>query len=125
MAEIEAAVKADAGINFDDYEMLVHLSEAANHQLRMSELGERLLHSRSRLTQRVDRLTKRGLVRRHKSGDDKRGTYAVLTDEGLSVLEQAAPDHLRAVRTALFAKLSPAQVRAGSAIFAAIDLAEQ
>ncbi len=120
MAEVEAAVKADAGINFDDYEVLVHLSEADDHELRMSDLGDRLLHSRSRLTQRVDRLTKKGFVRRHKSAEDRRGTYAVLTDEGLAILQKAAPDHLRAVRTALFDKLDADLVRTGCNLFAAI-----
>lgn len=125
MAEVEAAVKADSGINFDDYEVLVHLSEADDHELRMSDLGDRLLHSRSRLTQRVDRMAKKGFVRRHKSAEDGRGTYAVLTDDGMAILRQASPDHLRAVRTALFDKLDADLVRTGCNLFAAIHPNEQ
>ncbi len=113
MGSIEAELKADAGIGFDDYEVLVHLSETDGHRMRMSELSDRLLHSRSRLSQRVDRMEARGLVRREKCADDGRGTFAVLTDTGLTAIEIAAPQHVEAVRSALIDRLSPEQLRAG------------
>ena len=98
---IGAGLKIDAGLTLEDYEVLVHLSETPERRLRMSELSERLLHSRSRLTQRVDRMAARGLVEREKCDDDARGTWAVLTDDGFDTLAAAAPDHLRQVRRAL------------------------
>lgn len=118
LGPIEADLKDDADLTFDDYEVLVHLSEAPNRRLRMSELGERLLHSRSRLTQRVDRLASRGLVCREKCPDDKRSTFTVLTDTGFAVLEAAAPGHVASVRRHLLAKLSATDVRRGAAILA-------
>lgn len=96
--ELDAALKANADVSFDDYEVLVHLSEADQQRLRMSDISSRLLHSQSRVTQRVDRLTDRGLVQRERCTEDRRVTYAVLTEEGRSVIEMAAPDHVRQVR---------------------------
>jgi len=113
MGNIEAELKADSGIGFDDYEVLVHLSETDGHRLRMSDLSDRLLHSRSRLSQRIDRMMARGLVRREKCPEDGRGTFAVLTDEGLTTIESAAPQHVEAVRAALVDRLSPQQLRTG------------
>jgi DNA-binding MarR family transcriptional regulator len=123
LADIETALKADADIAFDDYEVLVHLSEADQRRIRMNELSELLLNSRSRLTQRVDRLAARGLVAREKCPGDKRGTFAVLTDEGFALLERVAPQHLVAVRDRLIDRLDPQQIRAGSEIFAALRAA--
>lgn len=117
LAEIEAGLKADAGITFDDYEVLVHLSEAPERSVRMSDLSERVLNSRSRLSQRIDRMAARGLVTREKCPDDKRGTFAVLTDEGFAAIANAAPEHVRVVREQLIDKLTPAQIRAGGELF--------
>ena len=98
---LDASLKAAVDMSFDDYEVLVHLSEAEQRRLRMAELSERLLYSRSRLTQRVDRLVRRGWVVREKCEDDGRGTYAVLTADGLGAIELAAPLHVADVRRAL------------------------
>ena len=98
---LDASLKAAADMAFDDYEVLVHLSEADGQRLRMTELGDRLLHSPSKVTQRVDRLGKRGWVLREKCEDDGRGTFAVLTDAGLGALEAAAPQHVADVRRLL------------------------
>lgn len=102
MTNVDASFKKAHDIGVDDYEVLVHLSEAEGHRLRMSELSAVLLHSRSRLTQRVDRLEKRSYVERQKCADDGRGTWAVLTDSGSAALKKAAPDHLVDVRTFFF-----------------------
>ena len=80
---VEGDLKADSQLGFDDYEVLVHLSEHPERQLRMSDLSERLVASKSGLTLRIDRLSKRGLVRREPCEHDKRSIFAVLTDEGL------------------------------------------
>jgi DNA-binding MarR family transcriptional regulator len=82
----------------------------------MSELSEQSLHSRSRLTQRVDRLVERGLVRREKCPEDRRGTFAVLTDEGFARIRDAAPGHVEAVRVALIDRLTPEELRTGTEI---------
>jgi DNA-binding MarR family transcriptional regulator len=80
--------------------------------MRMSELADRCLSSRSRLSHAVSRLEERGWVRRQVCPDDGRGQLAVLTDDGFTALEAAAPVHVESVRTHLFDQLSPQQVAA-------------
>jgi DNA-binding MarR family transcriptional regulator len=79
------------------YDVLVQLVEAPERRLRMSELADRVLLSRSGLTRLVDRLEREGLVRREACEDDARGLFTVLTDDGLHRLRGATPVHLRGV----------------------------
>ncbi|MEM7093210.1 MAG: MarR family winged helix-turn-helix transcriptional regulator [Actinomycetota bacterium] len=114
---ITDGLKDADNLTLDDYEVLVHLSEAPGRRLRMSELSDRLLHSQSRLTQRVDRLGARGYVCREKCPEDRRGTFACLTDEGFAALEAAAPFHLRDVRAALIDQVEPEELRVLATVF--------
>ena len=86
------------------------LSETPGRMMRMSELADRCLSSRSRLSHAVSRLEERGWVRRQVCAEDGRGQLAVLTDEGFAALEAAAPVHVESVRTHLFDQLTPEQV---------------
>jgi DNA-binding MarR family transcriptional regulator len=101
----------ETGISHAYYEILVQLSETEGRMLRMSQLAERCLSSRSRLSHAVSRLEERGWVRRQVCPDDGRGQLAVLTDEGFGALEAAAPIHVESVRTHLFDQLTPQQVQ--------------
>lgn len=89
------------GLTMADYEILVQLSEHPERRLRMSELASRTLSSRSRLSHQIDRMEKSGLVTREVCTDDKRGSFAVLTDKGWSTIVAAAPDHVASVRAHL------------------------
>jgi DNA-binding MarR family transcriptional regulator len=100
------------GISHAYYEILVALSETEGRMMRMSELADRCLSSRSRLSHAVSRLEERGWVRRQVCPDDGRGQLAVLTDDGFAALEAAAPIHVEGVRSHLFDQLSPEQVAA-------------
>src|SRR3954464_1873797 len=102
----------ETGISHAYYEVLVALSEAPGRMLRMSELADRCLSSRSRLSHAVSRLEERGWVRRQVCPDDGRGQLAVLTDEGFAALVDAAPVHVESVRRNLFDQLSAEQVAA-------------
>ena len=102
----------ETGISHAYYEILVQLSEAPCRALRMSQLAERSLSSRSRLSHAVSRLEERGWVRRQVCEEDGRGQLAVLTDEGFAALEAAAPVHVEGVRQHLFDQLTPEQVAA-------------
>jgi DNA-binding MarR family transcriptional regulator len=102
----------ETGISHAYYEILVQLSEAPCRALRMSQLAERSLSSRSRLSHAVSRLEERGWVRRQVCEEDGRGQLAVLTDEGFAALEAAAPIHVEGVRQHLFDQLTPEQVAA-------------
>lgn len=80
--------------------------------MRMSQLADRSLSSRSRLSHAVSRLEERGWVAREVCAEDGRGQLAVLTDAGFAALEAAAPVHVESVRRHLFDQLTPAQVAA-------------
>lgn len=95
---IEADLKASAGMSLGDYEVLVHLSEAKHKRMTMSELSARLYNSKSRVTQHIDRMEKRGLVSREQSPVDKRSTFAVITEQGVMAIAEASRDHVDSVR---------------------------
>lgn len=96
-----------SGISLPDYEILVYLSESPERRLRMSELAERTLSSRSRLSHQVDRLSASGLVDRQPCSDDRRGYFAVLTQHGWDFLVATAPAHVTSVREHLVDVLTP------------------
>jgi DNA-binding MarR family transcriptional regulator len=109
---LDRELTREAGIPHGYYEILVQLSETPGRMMRMSELADRCLSSRSRLSHAVSRLEERGWIRRQVCESDGRGQLAVLTDDGFEALEAAAPIHVEGVRTHLFDQLSPEQVAA-------------
>jgi DNA-binding MarR family transcriptional regulator len=108
---LDQELQRDSGIPHAYYEVLVRLSEVPGRRLRMSELADLSLSSRSRLSHAVARLEEAGWVRRETCATDRRGQVAVLTDEGFAALEAAAPGHVEGVRRHLFDQLTPQQVR--------------
>jgi DNA-binding MarR family transcriptional regulator len=94
---LEAELVAEHDLPLASYDVLVQLSEAPERRLRMTELADRVLLSRSGLTRLADRLERDGLLTRVACPSDARGTLAVLTDDGLARLEQAWPSHRRSV----------------------------
>ena len=107
---LEAELVAEQGLPLASYDVLVQLSEAPDRSLRMTELADRVLLSRSGLTRLADRLERDGLLRREACPSDARGTLAVLTDAGLQRLEQAWPTHRAGRRRA---RHRPAERRRG------------
>jgi DNA-binding MarR family transcriptional regulator len=107
---IDRQLQQEAGMPHLYYSILAYLSEVPERRLRMTDLAERLKITRSRLTYAVTRLEKDGLLRREDCRWDKRGSVAVLTDEGMTVLEQTAPGHVETVRASLFDRLTDEQV---------------
>jgi DNA-binding MarR family transcriptional regulator len=105
---LDRELRLGAGLTLGEYEVLVHLSEAAEQALRMSELAERLFLSRSGLTRRIDGLVRAGLVTRRPCDDDGRGALAALTSAGLGLLQQAAPIHVAGVRRYLIGPVAAA-----------------
>ena len=99
-------------VSFTEYEVLVCLSEATDQRLRMSEVADRTLATRSAITRTVDRLVVRGWVRRVRSMQDQRGAYANLTESGADALDELAPGHVEAVRQNLIDLLTPAELEA-------------
>jgi DNA-binding MarR family transcriptional regulator len=103
---------AEHGIPMPDYESLVRLSEAESRRGRMSELAERSLSSRSRLSHQVSRMEAAGLVRREDCTEDRRGQWAVMTEQGWATIQAAAPDHVESVRAHLVDQLTAAEFAA-------------
>jgi DNA-binding MarR family transcriptional regulator len=101
---------AEHGLNGHDYEILVELSEAPDHRLRMTDLADATSQSRSRLSHQISRMEKRGLVRRDECEGDKRGTFAVLTAVGVAAIERAAPHHVDNVRLHFIDRLTSEQL---------------
>ena len=106
---LERQLQRDAGMPLAYYEILVRLSEAPDRTLRMSQLADFSLSSRSRLSHAVARLEAAGWVRRRACTEDRRGAWAVLTPAGLAKLRETAPGHVGAVRADLFDALTDAQ----------------
>jgi DNA-binding MarR family transcriptional regulator len=95
---LEDDLRAATGLSMADYHVMVVLSEAPEHRLRMGELAGRLVFSPSRLTYQISSMVKRGLVRKQPCPQDGRGQEAVLTEAGMDQLVAAAPLHLKTVR---------------------------
>lgn len=90
-SRMEARLDAAVGLSLPEHELLIRLSQAPEHQLRMYDLASLLLLSKSGITRVVDRLERRGLVARKMSDSDRRVVLACLTDDGRDILEQARP----------------------------------
>lgn len=110
LAATDRQLRADAGLTIDDYEVLVRLSEAPGRRMRMSDLAAAVTNSPSRLSQRVDRLAREGVVERERCAHDARVWWVVLTGAGFARLENAAVGHVEEVRRAFIDRLSPAEV---------------
>ncbi|QVQ53154.1 MarR family transcriptional regulator [Spiractinospora alimapuensis] len=104
---LDRALRKESGITLVEYGLLVHLSEAPERRLRMSLLADAVLVSKSRLSHQVARLERDGYVRRETCGEDRRGSWAVLTDKGLEAVRSAAPGHVSDVRRYFFDHLTP------------------
>jgi DNA-binding MarR family transcriptional regulator len=107
---LEAELVAEHDLPLASYDVLVHLSEATDRRLRMTELADRVLLSRSGLTRLADRLEREGLIERKACPSDARGTLAVLTPAGLARLRAAWPTHRRGVAEHVTGRLSAAEL---------------
>ncbi len=106
VGQLERELQAGRGLALTDYDVLVQLAAAAERRLRMGELADALLLSRSGVTRLVDRLAAEGLVERATCESDRRGQWASLTDAGYERLRDATPLHLDGVREHFLDRLS-------------------
>ncbi len=106
VGELDAELEAQHGLALSSYDVLVNLDTAPDNKMRMRDLAEAVLLSRSGITRLVDRLAREGLIERHACESDARGAYACLTDKGREVLEEARPTHLDGVRRRFFGDIS-------------------
>ena len=112
---------ANNGLSLSDYEILVHLSDAKDRMLRMSDLADKTILSRSRLSHRIKYMEGKGWVERQKCASDKRGTWAVMTTKGWNAIVKAAPDHVESIRNRFIDKISKADQGNIAAIFEKVE----
>src|SRR5215217_2238179 len=108
---LDAELEGDAGIPLRWYDALVHLEETPDG-LRMNELAERILYSKSGFTRVVDRLEEAGLVQRVRPENDRRSILVVLTDQGRTTIEQARRHHRHAIEQHFSQHLSDSDIKA-------------
>jgi DNA-binding MarR family transcriptional regulator len=108
---IDQQLQRDSKLRMVEYQVLAMLSESPERTMRMSSLAEVTNASLSRLSHLVERLEKRGFVRREPDSADGRFTNAILTEQGFRALVEAAPGHLEHVRSLVVDVLSPEQLR--------------
>lgn len=118
---LEADLVAQHDLPLAWYDVLVQLAEAGTHRLRMTELAEAVLISRSGLTRLVDRMVAARLIRREPAPDDARGAFAVLTEEGYDTLKAASRTHLRGVREYAMGSFDPQELVALSGMLSRIE----
>ena len=104
-------------LSMADYEVLAQLSDAPERRMRMSELADVAMLSRSRLSHRIKVMEKAGWVKREACPEDKRGYFAVMTAKGWKAIVSAAPDHVESVRTRFVDHLTKEDQRVLSEIF--------
>ncbi|VVJ19563.1 Transcriptional regulator [Amycolatopsis camponoti] len=112
---IDRRLRHRCGLSQGDYQVLAHLSEAAD-PLRAFELGRLLRWEKSRLSQHLTRMEKRGLVRREQCDTDQRGSVIAITVKGIELIEAAAPQHVADIREVVVDHLTAAELEALTAI---------
>jgi DNA-binding MarR family transcriptional regulator len=98
MHELDRELEQAHGLSLAEYDVLVQLEAAGERGLRMAELADAVLLTRSGLTRLVDRLEQQDLVQRVRCPSDMRGMHATLTDTGSARLAEAVPTHLDGIR---------------------------
>src|SRR5947209_9809461 len=101
---LDTDLERETGLALADFDVLAQLA-AAHGELRMTELADRALISRSGMSRRVARLVDEGLVRRDRAGTDARGVVVALTEAGIARLAETAPVHVRGISKLFVAQL--------------------
>lgn len=117
VAMLDSELERDHDLPLSSYEVLMNLADAEGQRLRMGELADRLLLSRSGITRLADRLVDQGLIERERCEDDGRGYFARLTPAGRAKLRVARPAHLAGVRRHFLSRLEPSEIDALGAIW--------
>jgi DNA-binding MarR family transcriptional regulator len=107
---LDASLEAEHGLPLTSYEVLMYLADAESMKMRMCDLAESVILSRSGLTRLVDRLERDGLLTRETCSSDARGAFAKLTPAGRERLAAARVTHLAQVRALFLDLLSPEEL---------------
>ena len=103
---VEQQLREEGGLSYIQFQILAVLGETPDGRHRMTDLADRLVHSRSGLTYQVAQLAEAGLVTRAPSSDDERSTVVTATAQGLALLGGVMPGHVDVVQRILMASLT-------------------
>ena len=120
-AQLGRDIHDDSGLSMADFSVLVPLSEHPDRRMRILELARGLQWEKSRLSHQLTRMQQRGLIERSNCSEDRRGSFVVLTAQGVSAVQAASPRHVESVRRYLFDVLSADQVAVLSEIAEAVQ----
>lgn len=109
--ELDAELTQRHGLPLTSYEVLLFLADSPDGRMRMSELADSVLLSRSGLTRLVDRLEREGLLEREQCEEDARGYFAAITDRGRKIFAEARRTHLAGVRERFLSRFSREDLR--------------
>ena len=109
--ELDAELAREHDMPLSSYEVLLFLNDSEDGRMRMSELADSALLSRSGLTRLVDRLERQGLLRRERCESDARGFFAEITPEGRHAFAVARKTHLDGVRRLFLSRFSRDELR--------------
>jgi DNA-binding MarR family transcriptional regulator len=115
--ELDAQLAREHKLPLSSYEVLLFLADAPNGRMRMAELAESVLLSRSGLTRLVDRLEREGLLKRKPCESDARGFFAEITPRGRRLFDAARRTHLEGVRNLFLSRFSRDELRALGALW--------
>ncbi|GAA1927808.1 MarR family transcriptional regulator [Streptomyces durmitorensis] len=115
-AQLARDLAKDSGLSEPDYDVLSNLGASPGHRRRITELADRMLWSRSRMSHHLARMQQRGLVVREECETDGRGALVALTDKGVRTIEAAAVPHVESVRRHFVDLLTPEQIEAFAGI---------
>jgi DNA-binding MarR family transcriptional regulator len=115
--ELDAELAREHNLPLSSYEVLLYLADAPEGRMRMAELAESVLLSRSGLTRLVDRLEREGLLKRQRCESDARGYFAEITPKGRRLFDQARRTHLEGVRARFLSRFSRDELRAMGALW--------
>jgi DNA-binding MarR family transcriptional regulator len=124
LRHLDRRLTDEQGLPTSSYEVLLRLAEAPTGSMRMKDIADSLLLSRSGLSRVVDELERKGYVKRQPCPTDARGTEAMITRSGRGAFRKAQSSHLQSVRAEFLDKLSKEQLRQLADVWTAVGLAE-
>ncbi|WP_422738075.1 MarR family winged helix-turn-helix transcriptional regulator [Micromonospora sp. WMMD729] len=113
---VDEHLRADGDLSYVQFQLLARLVDAPEGRLRMTDLADSVVYSRSGLTYQAGLLDKRGLITRSPSPDDERSVMVTVTDAGRELVAHVLPGHVDRVRQLLFAPISKRDLAAISAV---------
>jgi DNA-binding MarR family transcriptional regulator len=111
LKELDAEMESAHGLPLTSYEVLIQLADAPEHKMRMCDLADSVLLSRSGMSRLVDRLERDALLCRAACTNDARGAFACITQAGLDLLAEARPTHVAGIRRRFLAHFSEDELR--------------